>query len=280
MKKIVLAAAAVSLFISGAASAADLAAPPYTKAPPPAAVVYDWTGFYIGGNVGGLRQDNVAFTNFTQTSSVSALLANPQATSLANTSAIGGVHAGYNWQVTKWVFGVEGDWDWTGAKNSFCRQTDINSVACTDNGEGFLTASDKTEWLASARGRVGYTWDRMMLYATGGGAWGKIDTDINASCLVDGCAESILRINQTTSFSSTRTGWVAGAGIEAMVAPNWLVRAEYLHYDLGSTNDAVVLPSSALSAPQVASLSRSHQYDTFRAGLSYKFGGPAVVAKY
>ncbi|WP_167561346.1 outer membrane protein [Bradyrhizobium sp. AS23.2] len=261
---------------AGAASAADLPARTYTKAPPPIAVAYDWTGFYIGGNVGGIWQDNSGATNFIQTDNV--VLTNPQNDSVSNGAVFGGVHAGYNWQVTRWVFGVEADWDWTDAKNSFCRQTDTRSRPCTDLDRGFLTYSEKTEWLASVRGRLGFAWDRVMVYATGGAAWGDVKTSINANCLNGGCGNANVRLNQTVNFSDTRTGWVAGAGIETMLTPSWLLRAEYLHYDLGSADYAAVFPSN-LVAPQTATRSRSFQYDTLRAGLSYKFGGP-VVARY
>ncbi|WP_084805448.1 outer membrane protein [Bradyrhizobium sp. NAS80.1] len=220
MKKHVLAAIAASSLFAGTASAADLPARTYTKAPPAVAVAYDWTGFYIGGNVGGIWQDNSGATNFIETR-VGRLLTNPQNDSISNGAVFGGVHAGYNWQVTQWVFGVEADWDWTGVKNSFCRQTDTFSLPCADNRDGFLTYSEKTEWLASVRGRLGFAWDRVMVYATGGAAWGDVKTSINANCLLLGCGNSFLQLNQTVSFSDTRTGWVAGAGIETMLTPNW-----------------------------------------------------------
>ena len=270
-------AAATMCCAAGTASAADLPARTYTKAAPVVAPVYNWTGFYIGGNVGGIWQDNSGTTNFIQDTS---LPTNPKNDSVSNGAVFGGVHAGYNWQVTRWVLGVEADWDWTDVRNSFCRQTDSKSAPCADNNRGFLTYSEKTEWLASVRGRLGFAWDRVMLYATGGAAWGDVKTSINANCS-DGCGDSSSKINQTVNFSDTRTGWVAGAGIEAMLTPNWLLRAEYLHYDLGSANYAAVLPSDIgpLDTPQTATRSRSFQYDTVRVGLSYKFGSP-VVAKY
>ena len=141
-----------------------------------------------------------------------------------------------------------------------------------------LNIPAKTQWLASARGRVGYAWDRFLIYGTGGAAWGQIDTSINANCLVNGCATNIIQLNTTANFANARTGWVAGAGIEAMLTANWIVRAEYLHYDLGnvtSTLNLLQLPAF----PQSATWSHSFRYDTVRVGLSYKFGGP-LVARY
>jgi outer membrane immunogenic protein len=261
-----------------AASAADLAARPYTKAPVAAPVeLYNWTGFYVGGNVGGVWERGSGTTNFFDPTAPARAVNNMQANSLGSSALIGGLHAGYNWQMARWVFGVEADWDWTNAKNSFCRQTSIDSLACVDNNAGFLTLAEKTQWLGSARGRVGYTWDRFMIYGTGGAAWGKIDSSINANCLRAGCGSSVLQLNSTANFSNTQGGWVAGVGIEAMLNANWIVRAEYLHYDLGSITSTLNLPDPV--RPQSATWSRSYRYDTVRAGLSYKFGGP-VVAKY
>jgi len=172
--------------------------------------VWNWTGFYIGGNVGGAWQHGSGTTNFVQDG---AFPNNPRADSVNSSSVIGGVHGGYNWQAAQWVLGVEADWDWTDLKTSFCRETSIGfGLPCADNGQGFLTFSEKTEWLASVRGRLGFAWDRVMVYATGGAAWGEIKTDINANCLVGGCGDSSLLINRNFSFSNTKTGWVAGAG--------------------------------------------------------------------
>ena len=266
LKKIVL---AISILALGAANAmaADLA-PRYTKAGAAPVAAYDWTGFYVGGNVGSVWERDSGVSNFLQDGN-----ATPQANSLDSTGVIGGIHAGYNWQMTQWVFGVEADWDWTNARNGFCRPTDDLATPCADNGRGVLTFNQKTEWLGSARARVGYAWDRFMLYGTGGAAWGKIDTSINVNCLDDGCGTSFTQLNTTGNFSNTKTGWVAGAGAEARLDANWIVRAEYLHYDLGSVTNTL---NPEPGADQSVTWSRSFKYDTVRAGLSYKFGGPAA----
>jgi outer membrane immunogenic protein len=260
-----------ALTAAPAAFAADipLGAPIYAKAPPPAPV-YNWTGFYIGGNVGGAWEKASGTSNwFEAGEKVSpAFVSNtPQANSLNSSSVIGGVHGGYNWQVKQWVLGVEGDWDWTHAKTGFCRITDFG-LPCSDDGSGFLTMNSATDWTATARGRLGFTWDRFLIYGTGGAAWGKVDTTINANCLVDGCGSSFTKLNTTGSFSDTRVGWVAGAGVEAMLTPNWIVRAEYLHIDLGSVSDTLSLAGTF--GPQSATWSRAVTVDEVRAGISYK----------
>jgi outer membrane immunogenic protein len=275
MKKLALAVSIVAAS-AVAASAADLRSRPHTKAPAEAAEVFNWTGFYVGGNVGGAWENETGTSNFVSSNTPAAQTNTPQSNSLQDRAVIGGVHAGYNWQMARWVFGVEADWDWTHTKNGFCRQTDNLSAACSDNGRGFLTLNGKTAWLGSARGRLGYVWDRFMIYGTGGAAWGKFDASINASCLAGGCGLSLFNRDTTASFAETKMGWVAGGGIEAMLDADWIVRAEYLHYDLGNiTNTLTLVTPTAFQ--QSATWSRDFRYETVRVGLSYKFGGLAAA---
>ena len=260
-----LALAASILAVSAvAASAADL----HTKAPTRVTEVFNWTGFYVGGNVGGAWENESGTSNFFSSSAPAAQTNTPQSNSLRNRAVIGGVHAGYNWQTTRWVFAVEADWDWTHTKNGFCRQTDNLSAACSDNGRGFLILNGKAEWLDSARGRLGYTWDRFMIYGTGGAAWAKFGSSINTNCLVAGCGSNTVSQITTATFSDTKSGWVAGGGVEAMLDTDWFARAEYLHYDLGSVTNTLA------GDQQSTTWSRAFRYETVRVGLSYKFGGP------
>jgi outer membrane immunogenic protein len=164
--------------------------------------------------------------------------------------------------------GIEGDWDWANPKTSFCRNTDTGP-ACSDVGRGVLTLNSTTVWLATLRGRIGYAWDRYLVYGTGGVAMGKVNSSINANCLVGGCASSNAPQNTTGSFSNTNTGWVAGAGIEAMLTANWTARVEYLHVDLGTINNTLILPTSSA---QSASWSHKVTDDIVRVGANYKFG--------
>ncbi len=108
----------------------------------------NWTGFYLGGNAGGVIARGSGTSNFTDTTSTAT--SNPQSNLLSTGVFLGGVQAGFNWQFSPiWIAGLEADWDWTSAKDSFCRQTDPTSTACSDNGDGFETISSKTEWLAT-----------------------------------------------------------------------------------------------------------------------------------
>lgn len=278
MRKVLLAIAALA-FAAGSASAADIAAWPYTKAPP-MVQLYNWTGFYVGGDIGGVSQRDSGGSNFFQ--NVIGGSNNQLALSSSSSSFIGGGHIGYNWQFAPtWVLGIEADAQWLNAKNSFCRGLDSNLTGCADVGRGSATIESETKWLATVRGRLGYTFDRFMVYGTGGVAFGEVNTNVGFNCLIAGCAVSAFPIATSGSANDTRTGWVAGAGIEWAFAGNWLVRAEYLHVDLGTASGTVFLPTAACAGggPCGMSYSRDLTYDMGRVGLSYKFGGP-VVAKY
>jgi outer membrane immunogenic protein len=200
MKRFLLGTAALLALAAAtaAASAADLPrAQPVVKAPVVAPLTaYDWTGFYIGINGGGAwgRSDfdgiNGTLGNF-------------------NTSGwLGGATAGYNMQYGHAVFGLEGDIDWT----------NINGTAACVG--GFATCQTQNDWLGTARGRLGYAFDRFLPFVTGGLAVG----DIKAN--VPGFA----------SASTTNAGWTVGGGLEVALGGNWTAKAEYLHVDLGNFN--------------------------------------------
>lgn len=240
MKKIALVAAALALG-TVSASAADMAAR-YTKAPVAAAAVYNWTGFYIGAQAGGI---------FGKTDAVSGPFPgiNNQTYSYDFTGAVGGGHIGYNWQVSpNWVFGLEGDGEATSVRDSglgtlgFFHQTRLN-------------------WLASARARLGYAAGNTLLYVTGGAAFGEVE-------VTKATAPNVVPF---AVYTDTLTGWTVGAGVEHMFAPNWTGRLEYRYTDLGETG----FQSAFVNSQDYATV----RFHAVRAGISYKFGGP-VVARY
>jgi outer membrane immunogenic protein len=269
MKKLVTAIAIVAS-IGTPAFAADMA----VKAPPPLppAPVINWTGFYVGGNVGGVVENASGTSDFLDVASgvPATEVSNPQSDSFSKGAFLGGGQIGYNWQFTpSWVVGVEGDWDWTDPKYSFCRQTDVSSVACSDNGFGFETVGGETEWLATLRGRLGVTWGNWLFYGTGGAAWGDVKTNLSLDCLVGGCGSSKVPLFASSSTSTTKGGWVAGLGAEWLVAPNWTFRAEWLHIDLGLIDGT--LPTVGDNGIQTAVWSRTERFDEFRVGVNYLF---------
>jgi outer membrane immunogenic protein len=216
MKRLVLASVAVATLM-GAANAADM---PRRTAMPTKAVQYNapynWTGAYIGINGGG----GWGRTNFSA----------PAPSGDFNTSGglIGGT-IGYNYQVNQAVFGLEGDLDWSNIRGS---------SAC---GVG-LNCETRNNWLGTARGRIGYAFDRFMPYVTGGLAVGGVKNSIS------GAGDS----------TNTKAGYALGGGLEAALTGPWTAKVEYLYVDLG--RNSAPLGSDA-----------SFKANTVRAGLNYRF---------
>ena len=205
------------------ASAADLAARPYTKAPIIVEPGYDWSGFYIGGNVGYSWGRERTDGTLTGTQNVSVFrtagpnLISSVTTPLATQSlvgradmngVIGGGQIGYNWQSSKWLFGLEADFQGSDERAT----ADICTVAGCPLGSSVLTANYKLDWFGTARGRVGFlATDRVLLYATGGLAYGHFAANAPLVPL---------------SWGSTRAGWTVGA-LSAVTPP--VARASDLH---------------------------------------------------
>jgi outer membrane immunogenic protein len=259
MKRLtLLAAAALGVGFTHNVLAADLgvrAAPAYVA---PAVVAPTWTGVYLGFN-GGWGWTNSNNTNLGFTSPGGAFIPFTVATGNNNAdSPVFGGQVGYNYQIGSWVLGVEGDVD--GANIQANQNVFIPAGGGFVGGSGFL--NERQTWLASIRGRVGYTWGPGMIYVTGGGAWTGIEATGGATLLS----------GETGTFTanSTQSGYVAGAGYEWMIAPNWSLRGEYLYY--GFTNS---LNSGAVLFP-VAGASLAGNLNKFntsvvRIGLDYKF---------
>ena len=260
MKKI--AATISALLVSTAmASAADMAAAPAYKAAPMAAPVafYNWSGFYIGGHVGGgwgtegsteLAPGTVAFPTGTVF------------TSHDTSGFLGGVQGGFNWQgQSPLVIGVEGEYSWADLSGTASTTSTVN---------GFVTTSTaRTRDIAMATGRVGYAANNWLFFAKGGWAWVQ---GTSSGTGVTGRGVFF----DTTSSSTDRNGWIVGVGIEWGFAPNWSAKLEYNHADFGSTTVGVV---SSLGTTNF--VSSSERIDIVKAGINYRFGwGGPVMAKY
>ncbi|WP_371259455.1 outer membrane protein [Bradyrhizobium sp. URHD0069] len=166
-----------------------------------------------------------------------------------------GGQAGYNWQVGNVVLGVEGDAQWADQHDTSCGFLCQNQGALTAG----ITVSQKLEWFATARGRLGWANDGYLLYVTGGGAWGGIDEN-QTLFLPAGTLGG--------SSSTTKSGWTVGGGIEARLWGNWTGKFEYLHMDLGNMT-SVFVPDPVAG---ITIVTTSHiQNDLIRAGLNYKF---------
>lgn len=256
----------LSRFAAGAAAWFALAHAAFAASPPP---VFNWTGFYVGGNVGYGWGKNNSDGNFTNPAAAPPGFAFSDSLNLAG--AFGGAQVGYNWQpMMNWVMGLETDWQ-SGTRTSsdtFPGQPyGIFPVTA-----GTITASNdaKIDWFGTVRGRVGYSWNRMLLYATGGLAYGRIETSVSTN---DAGVFIIFPFNgtATASDSKTRIGWTLGGGIEGAIAGNWSWKAEYLYVDLGSLDVALTdLPF----AGETTTLHSRFSEHIVRAGLNYKFGAP------
>jgi outer membrane immunogenic protein len=266
-KTLLLGAALAALVAATCASAADLATRLDAETPPSApevAPAYNWTWFYIGGNVGciwGCQRDTLV--DFTS----DGYDLGPAFRSGSGSGLLGGIHGGYNWQATSQVvLGVEGDFDWTGLKHD--DSGNLTAFGGSLFGTSLWGVSDRLNWLASARLRLGYAAGNWMPYATGGAAWsntnytGYVTNNIAAS-------GGYGRYDETL----THTGWVAGAGVEYMATHNWLLRFEYLHYGFGGEQIVGATNPTFVPGAQGVFTLGSTSFDTVRVGVSYKFGG-------
>ena len=262
MKRIAIALLAGVAAVAGlghAASAADLAIPP----PPPP--LPSWTGFYVGAHAGAAWQE------FSSGSFIdpNGNLASGTVSGGSALGAVGGFQAGYNWQFAPaWVAGVEGDFSWTSLSDG--RGGATLSPAGIPVAGSSVTLNANTQWLASARAKLGFTgwFNNTMFYVTGGGAWANIE--YNAAFVTAGTV--VFPFNQAnTSQTAIKSGWVIGGGAEWMATPNILLRAEYLYYGIDSSNSlsAVAFP---LPAPIPVPVNWGKEtIQVFRVAASYKF---------
>jgi outer membrane immunogenic protein len=277
MKQILLATTALAL--SSAAFAADLS--PATmplKAPPMAAPAFTWTGCYVGGQIGG----DWGHANFIDpnTSFGDGLgLFAPTGSGVGinqGGGVLGGGQLGCDYQfATNWVIGLAGDFSWTNINGS---STDPYAFADADSlfgGKSGVPATmyDKTEWLATATGRVGYAWDRFMLYGKGGAAW-EHSTDSIQNLAVWGTHDAGLcysgaYVACNPSGTETNAGWTVGVGLAWAFADNWSAGIEYDHYGFGS--HTVTLsdfnPGYVLSGP----ITVNQRIDAVKLTLDYRF---------
>jgi outer membrane immunogenic protein len=276
------AAVAVSMTLGfGGAKAADMAA----KAPPPPVIAtYNWTGFYIGVNGGGVWGHNTVSNDFFDGGagvSVRTLAALAGDGSANGSGAMGGVQAGYNWQgSTPCVVGVEADIQGMSLKEN--RTSAIFTIA-TIGTQDFDQVQHN--WLATFRGRVGYTANRALFYVTGGLAVG--DTGFSRAQtwgFPDGCPidpRNGFQDCHVGAISKTSAGAAVGAGVEYAFLGHWSAKLEYLHVWLPSAASFLTQNVGIAPFPQRFKQSvNDSNMDIVRVGLNYRFGAAPVVAKY
>jgi len=260
------------------ALAADL---PSRKAPPPIALeipppIFTWTGLYVGANFGygfstrtseidGLRVENGVLTP----------LAEPfQLNGPKPSGFLGGVQAGYNQQIGRFVVGVETDFQgatlWGASRGAGPMLPGHNFAVDAE-------ASQRVKWFGTARARVGYTLfdPRFLVYATGGLAYGDVHY---SQSFLDSDGDVGL-----TRQRATRLGWTAGAGAEWAFAQRWSAKLEYLYTDLGRGQNLIVAeitPGAGMQPDVHKTFNATRtQFHTVRAGLNYKFDlfGPSAL---
>jgi outer membrane immunogenic protein len=254
MKKLLLAAVgAVALGLSAPASAADLAARPYTKAPPMVAAIYDWSGFYIGINGGGGSAHSC--WDFL----IPAALGGgsiPEGCHNSTGGTVGG-QVGYRWQSSNFVFGVEGQGNWADFSGSNTTPVGFNPFAG-------LADRTRIDAFGLITGQVGYAWNNVLVYVKGGAA------------VVDDKYDVLIPAGGTfASASETRWGATIGAGLEFGFATNWSVGAEYNHIFLDNHDVRLTDAAGGLAG----NVHTQQDVDMGLVRLNYRWGGP-VVAKY
>jgi outer membrane immunogenic protein len=242
MKFLLVTASLVALGAASPAVAADLAARPYTKAPPMMMAAYDWSGFYIGLNGGGATSRNC--WTFGGAS---------EGCHDATGGTVGG-QIGYRWQTGPIVFGVEaqGNWaDFTGDNVSLLFPGDRNHT--------------KIDAFGLFTGQVGYSFNNVLLYVKGGAA--VVDDKYSILAVPGGAL--------LASSNGSRWGGTVGVGAEYGFTPNWSVGLEYDHLFMGSQTNTFTTPAGGFAGSD----NIRQDVDLFTARVNYKFGGP-VVAKY
>jgi outer membrane immunogenic protein len=264
-----------TLALTQLTSAADLP----TKAPvvpPPVPAIYNWTGFYVGGNVGGAW--SAGDVNYTVPPSLTggapdtpqgdaglAALAGAH-THVSASGFTGGVQAGYNLQFNNIVVGAEVDFNARSLNNSSDQQALSGTlVPWVDT----IHTSIKTDWLLTARPRLGVAWNQVLLYVTGGLAVTQLKT-FQSQFNTDNSAT--LTYAESVSNSETRAGWVVGGGLEYALSNHWSVKGEYLYTDFGSVSSTGMTNPNFIGLPRFISF--THTFDLHeniaRAGINYK----------
>jgi outer membrane immunogenic protein len=280
MKSFFIGGVALFVALTGNAATAQVAARSPAVAHSAPVMVYSWTGFYAGANLGW---------SFGRSSADVTIAGAPFfTTSERMDGVLGGLQAGYNWQSGRLVFGAETDIQATGQKASSslvdfipgtpaipCILFDPPAPACivgtgipaTPGITGIITYQNKLPWFGTVRGRIGVTpANAWLVYATGGLAYGEVTT--TGTLNVSGAGVSL-------SSTALKVGWTAGLGVEAMVANGWTVKLEYLFVDFGHVNAALIgiAPITAVGAG-------SHVTDNIvRVGFNYRFGGAPIVVR-
>jgi outer membrane immunogenic protein len=275
MRKLVFAGVtAAALGMVGPAMAADLPVEPVYKGGPLIVPVYDWTGFYVGISGGysrGKSADSFTMTGFAPFTGSTQM----------NGGEFGG-QAGFNWQAGRnFVIGIEADLQGTW-QNGTDSPPGVSTNTCVpgslfcSNTTTTIGVDEKLVWFGTARGRVGFLpWDHVMLYVTGGAAFGEVKSTASIASTVTPIVLGTPGVPSVTAASGTATnthaGYTVGGGSEWVLSGPWTAKLEYLFVDLGTVSNTFIGGTVTTT---------SHVRDNIiRIGINYRFGGP-VTASY
>lgn len=280
MKHVALLASAAT-FIASSAFAADSS--PRKVAPvAPVAPTFTWTGFYAGVNAGVNWANRNVSSSFVD-DALDPLPPNvfaeywpsPSPYGSSRTGFVGGLQLGYNYQMGQFVIGAEADF-----MGAFINKSNTGSVTINDFLGGGLTITEsytskiQQNWLGTLRARVGFTFDRLLVYATGGLAYGNIQSSLSVRETLSNGDWA----NWYGTKNQTKAGFTIGAGVEYALTNNWIIRGEYLYYNLGDVT-TYALPTDEVFAgvpgPNPYTV-RGRSKTTIdgnivRAAISYKF---------
>jgi outer membrane immunogenic protein len=235
-----LAATSWAALAIGGANAADLAV---YKAPPPP--LYNWSGLYVGVNIGygwGAVEYDAVLTGVGSASRSEKM-----------DGVIGGVQSGYNFQFGQWVLGFESDIQLSGQRGGTTFPGVVAGIT--------VTTDEKLEWFGTSRTRLGYlATPNILLYGTAGIAYGQLKESATVTAVGVGAF--------TATFKDVKAGWTAGAGIEGAFGSGWSAKLEYLYIDLGETEHSF----GTVALGRIASETRRVTDNILRVGVNYRLG--------
>jgi len=301
MRKVIfsLAGAAFSFAAGGFAFAADMA----VKASPPApAPVPTWTGFYGGIQFGGgWNDESVGYSanDLLSAQVISGTLFGGQpipALRIPQSGLVGGVEAGYNWQWSNWVLGIEADFSLSGMSGTASGTSIFSALGPVTTQAAFATQD--TDWYGTVRGRLGWlATQNLLLFGTGGFAYGRVDGSANSAFNEAGAGPgntiTLVNPNGPPFFGTTclffnapcysgssaeiRTGWTAGGGAEYLLDQHWSAKIEYQFVDLGTETVRLTAPACDCLVngvqPGLSSFNAAFhdRFNVVRLGLNYRF---------
>ena len=293
MKTVLMSAIALGA-MAVTASAADMPARGPAVAPAPyVAPVFTWTGFYVGVNAGAAwhGHDNCpGLYNYSSAIIGSRVTAFAPACTSDDTSFTGGVQAGFNWQMGAVVFGLEGDVNWVGNDSRRGYGSYAFAPVSSTNYYYTLDGQAQSNLLAGIRGRLGWSFDRALLYVTGGAAFRNSGSN-DTIYAYDSATGGVLKATYGGNTDRSNVGWSLGGGLEWAFTNNVSLRVEYLHSQFNRnnglyTNTYTVTTTPPLDFTKYAFRNDSSRdsVDVVRFGINYRFGGPVapapVLARY